>query len=80
MVYQNLNSSGVMLNDKNSPMLPLGVDKCLPQWGWGDVCVCVCVGGGTPIFFFMRRRGPSIYCLPPKNVRNFMHPKNNFKF
>ena len=36
----------------------------------------VCVGV-TLFFFFIRRLGPSIYCLPPppqKNIRNIKHP------
>ena len=34
--------------------------------------------GGTLIFFRIRRLGPSIYCSPPKNVRNFNHPQKIF--
>ena len=44
-------------------------------------CVCVCVGGGggTLSFFFIRRIGPSIYRLPPKNIGNIKHPRKYLK-
>ena len=41
---------------------------------------------GVISFFFIRRLGPSIYCLPPppppkkKNIRNIKHPKKSLKF
>ena len=31
--------------------------------------------GGYSNFFCIRRLGPSIYCSPKKNIRNFKHPK-----
>ena len=36
-------------------------------------------GGGTLIFFRIRRLGPSIYRSPPKNIRNFKHPQKIFE-
>ena len=33
--------------------------------------------GGYSNFFCIRRLGPSIYRSPPKNIRNFKHPKKN---
>ena len=36
-------------------------------------------GGGTLNFFYIRRLGPSIYSSPPKNIRNFKHPKKIFE-
>ena len=36
-------------------------------------------GGGTLIFFRIRRLGPSIYRSPQKNIRNFKHPKKIFE-
>ena len=36
-------------------------------------------GGGYSYFFIIRRLGPSIYRSPPKNIRNFMHPKKVFE-
>ena len=32
--------------------------------------------GGYSDLFFIRRLGPRIYRSPPKNIRNFKHPKN----
>ena len=40
-----------------------------PRWG----------GGGSPIFFGICRLGSSIYPSPPKNIRNFKHPKKIFE-
>ena len=36
-------------------------------------------GGGYSNFFRIRRFGPSIYRSPPKNIRNFKHPKKIFE-
>ena len=36
-------------------------------------------GGGYSNFFLIRRLGPSIYRSPPKNIRNFKHPKKIFE-
>ena len=36
-------------------------------------------GVGTPIFFHIRRLGPSINCSPPKKYQNFKHPKKIFE-
>ena len=35
--------------------------------------------GGYSNFFRICRLGPSIYCSPPKNIRNFKHPKKIFE-
>ena len=35
--------------------------------------------GGYSNFFRIRRLGPSIYRSPPKNIRNFKHPKKIFE-
>ena len=35
-------------------------------------------GGGYSNFFRIHRFGPSIYRSPPKNIRNFKHPKKIF--
>ena len=35
--------------------------------------------GGYSNFFRIRRLGPSIYPSPPKNIRNFKHPKKIFE-
>ena len=36
--------------------------------------------GGYYNFFCIRRLGPSIFCSPQKNIRNFKYPKKYFKF
>ena len=36
-------------------------------------------GGGGSHIFVVRRFGPSIYHSPPKNIRNFKHPKKYLK-
>ena len=44
----------------------------LPGWGGGG-------GWGYSHIFGIRRLGPSIYHLPPKNIRNFKHLKKIFE-
>ena len=34
-------------------------------------------GGGYSNLSLIRRLGPSIYCSPSKNIRNFKHPIKN---
>ena len=49
----------------------LHLDAWVPRGGGG--------GGGYSKFFLIRRLGPSIYRSPPKNIRNFKHPKKIFE-
>ena len=48
--------------------------------GWVGGLPGVGGGRGYSHFFFIRRLGSSIYPSPPKNIKNFKHPKNILKF
>ena len=48
----------------------LAVEGLVPRGGGG---------GGYSNFFRIRSLGPSIYRSPPKNIRNFKHPKKLFE-